>query len=110
MAETGPQTDGLGLKLALDGSRATVGLDRAELPFLRLRDLELELAEVPSSLDLDGGVEAFRNRATQVRSLVLDIELALWARRLQEALWSKDVPWVDLQLIGEGDHVVLEGR
>ena len=109
-AESGPQADGLGLKLSLAGTRATVGSVRSELPFLALRDLELELAEVPSALDLDGGVEVFRDRATRVRRVSLEIDLELWAQRLHEALWSRDVPWVDLRLVGEGDHVVLEGR
>jgi tetratricopeptide (TPR) repeat protein len=111
-AATGTRpADSLGLTLALDGERAFVSCqDRWLTAGVLLESLELELTEVDFPLDLDGDARVFRNRATRLRSAVLRLSADDLGHRLRQALWSQDVPLTDVRVVGEGGHLVVEGR
>jgi tetratricopeptide (TPR) repeat protein len=101
----------LGLSLGFIEGMALVSLrDHAVTAGLTIRALDLELLDVTFPLDLEGGAEEFQRRSTRLRTLVVELEVATFARELERGLALSQSPLKNVQLRAENGALALEAE
>lgn len=111
MSSTQGEANPLGLSLGFIEGMALVSLrDHAVASGLVIRALDLELLDVTFPLDLNGGAEEFQRRSTRLRTLVLELEVAAFARYLERGLAETGSPLKNVQLRAENGAIALEAE